>query len=106
MNYSEILFQIKGKINQISPTAQVYLYGSVARGDTSIDSDIDLLILLDSNQEKLSYHEIIDITFPLYDIEFQTGVSINPLVYTRKQWENRPIKTPFFVNVMNERMLL
>ncbi len=69
-----------------------------------MNSDIDLLILVD--KEKLSYQDVIDITYPLYDLELSENVTISPLVYTKKQWENRPFQTPFYINVMNEGIRL
>lgn len=42
----------------------------------------------------------------LYDIELNTGVLISPMIMLRKQWENRPFKTPFYINVMNEGITL
>jgi hypothetical protein len=35
-------------------------------------------------------------------VELETGIIISPLILTRKQWYERPVRTPFFINVMNE----
>lgn len=50
--------------------------------------------------------KMTDITYPLYDLELSEQVTISPLVYTRKQWLNRPFKTPFYINVVNEGVRL
>ncbi len=100
----KILSKIKRVVTKVVPGAKIILYGSEARGDSGTDSDIDLLILVD--KDELTYDEITKITYPLFDIEFDTGVLISPLVRTRKQWENRPFKTPFYLNVMNEGIVL
>lgn len=42
------------------------------------------------------------IVFPLFDVEFASGITVSPLVVSRKKWENRPFKTPFYINVVNE----
>lgn len=104
MQRKEIVEQIREIMREVAPTAQVILYGSEARGDALPDSDIDLLILVDN--DKLTLAEEETITLPLYELELKTGVIISPMVTTKKRWENRPFKTPFYINVVNEGIIL
>lgn len=100
MNRQDIIYKIKNVLQEIVPGAKVILYGSEARGDSSENSDIDILILIDQEQIPLKLkNQIID---AVYDIELESGVLISPIIYTAKQWENRPYKTPFYINVLNE----
>jgi predicted nucleotidyltransferase len=103
-NDVDIIKSIKNKIRSIDPKAKVILYGSFARGDNKDLSDIDLLILLE--KDEISIQDKIKISYPLYDIEFETGQIINPLVLSRSDWESRHRITPFYENVINEGVIL
>ena len=100
MRRPEVVRQISQVIRRADPTATAILYGSEARGDARPDSDIDVLILLDGVKQNLKRED--EISGELYDLELSTGILISPMIMLRKQWENRPFKTPFYVNVMNE----
>lgn len=99
-----ILQKIKILVQQREPSAKIYLYGSRARGTARSDSDWDLLILL--NIDKITNEIEQNITYPLYDLEFEIGEVISPMVYSEKEWESKYRITPFYSNVMKERRLL
>lgn len=95
MRCPEIIHRIKETLHHISPELKIILYGSEARGDARKDSDIDLLLLV--NKEVVTLSDKMDLTAPLYDIELETGIQINPLIESIKEWGKRI--TPFFENV-------
>ena len=86
------------------PSAKIYLYGSRAKGAAKKESDWDLLILLNKNEITREIER--SITYPLYDLEFDTGELISPMVYTENEWNNKYSVTPFYHNVMNEGKLI
>jgi predicted nucleotidyltransferase len=99
-----ILKRIKEIILQNDPSAKIFLYGSRARGTARSDSDWDLLILL--NRERITCEMEHNITDPLYELEFETGEVISPMVYSSEEWESKYRVTPLYSNIMREGKLL
>ena len=99
-NRQSILMKIKKLIEDKDSSAEVWLYGSRARGNSKHDSDWDLLILL--NRDMVTSELEQEITNPLFDLEFETGEIISPQVYSLKEWNTKFKVTPFFKNVMKE----
>lgn len=104
MRRPEIVQRIAEAIKRVAPDAKTILYASEARGDARPDSDIDLLVLLEG--EKRDFKREDEIRTPIYDLELETGVIISPMFVLRKDWENRPFRTPFYINVVNEGVVL
>ena len=99
-----VLSQIKRLLNQSAPFATVILFGSEARGEARIDSDIDLLIVIPDNL-KSGYNKIrSQITDLLYDIELRHGILISPLILTQSMWTAHT--TPFTLNVLKDGITL
>jgi uncharacterized protein len=101
---TKILNQIKRIVKDKEPSAKIYLYGSRSRGTAKDNSDWDLLILL--NKDDISNDDEREITYPLYDLEFDTGEVISPMIYTEREWNTKYKVTPFYQNVMREGILL
>jgi predicted nucleotidyltransferase len=104
MSDAKILNRIKRIVKDKEPSAKIYLYGSRSRGTAKEDSDWDLLILL--NKDSITSETEKKITYPLYDLEFDTGEVISPMVFSEKEWNSKYKVTPFYQNVMKEGRLL
>ena len=99
-----ILEQVKRIVIEKEPSAKIYLYGSRVRGNSKNDSDWDLLILV--NKEKITYEIEKNLTDSLYDLEFDSGEVISPMIYSEQEWNSKFSITPFYHNVMTEGKLI
>jgi len=101
MNKREnILNRIIGIIDKTDPGAEVYLYGSRARGEAKRLSDWDILILL--NSPNLSFKLETKFMDEFYEVELETGEIISPLLYTKKDWDEIRWNTPLYENIKKE----
>lgn len=99
MKRDEIVKRISQILRKVAPDGKAILYGSEARGEARMDSDIDVLVILPDNYDTFAQRKI-EITESLYDIELDTGVSVSPLVVLKSLWER--MTTPFTCNVAKE----
>lgn len=89
----DVLGHIENTVKDIMPLdARILLFGSRARGDARPDSDWDILIIL--NKSKRTVGDINDYACPLMELGYSIGEEINPIIYTKSEWDNRKC-TPF-----------
>ena len=103
MDRGEINITIIDYLRPYGPE-RIGIFGSYARGDYRDDSDLDLLVLVD--KDIISRFDQKRIKYPLYEIEFDTGTIISPLIFSRKDWEKNHRITPFYENVAREGRIL
>lgn len=84
---------------------KVILYGSYARGDYNQNSDIDVMILTDFNDEELVEYRM-KIRDLACEIEFEHDVVISPIVRNIDKYNNRIKVVPFYINVQKEGVVL
>ena len=100
----DILNQIKHVARTTAPKGSlVMLFGSRARGKAQKGSDWDILIVLP--QERLRQEDYDQVSYPLVELGWTLGEQINPVVYTRREWEASSI-TPFYDNVQRDAISL
>ena len=100
MERNELLGKIKSGIAGKDPGAEIYLYGSRARGDNRSDSDWDILVITPRDKVSFSYES--DLRDPILDIELESGEVISLLVYTKSDWHHKKLISPLFSNVIRE----
>jgi predicted nucleotidyltransferase len=83
----------------------VRLFGSEARGEATSESDIDVLVVVQPDTDRVQFEDrMIDIAF---DVNLEFGVYISPRVVTPRIL-NDPVwrETPFIKNVARESIPL
>ena len=84
---------------------QVILYGSYARGDYTKDSDVDIMLLVDLNEEEAEKFsdELSELGF-----EYNVGYDIwmMPVVKNLQHFKQWAAAYPFYTNVQKEGVLL
>ena len=101
---ADVLIKLKETLRDVLPVgAHAYLYGSQARGNASLDSDWDVLILLD--KQKIEAEDYDNVSYPLVELGWSLNECISPVLYTMKDWVKYRF-TPFVHNVKYEGILL
>lgn len=102
---ASILDKIKSTVTSVVAEAEIFLYGSQARGEAGPKSDVDLLILLPNSYEGMDFvKRKLDISGKLYDLSLALRIDISPLILVSKVFFAR--KTPFTINVLNDGVRL
>lgn len=88
-----------------SKLTKVIVYGSYARGDYNLSSDVDVMILvkMSDNEIKKIENQVYDLAF---DIEMDTGVDISPIIKNEEQYEYWLDTLPFYKNIHEERVIV
>ncbi len=82
-----LLQRLKAKIVERLPLRRLVLFGSRARGDNEPDSDVDVLVVLDG---PVSHESEEYVRSCAWELSYENGVVIFPLVVARTEWEEGP----------------
>lgn len=99
-----MLQKIKENVHDIDPTAEVWLYGSRARGTAREDSDWDVLVL--TKEDSVSVQRESCFVDHICDLIVESGQAIQLFVYGGKDWHNNHSVTPFYQNVQKDAIRL
>lgn len=84
---------------------KVILYGSYAKGNFNKNSDIDIMILTDMNEDEIKKYRNI-IREIACNIEIENDIVISPLLRNIEKYNDRIDIIPFYYNVQNEGVIL
>lgn len=78
-----LLQRVKELVQELSPKAEIILYGSRALGTARDDSDWDFLILLPASAAPSIETQIKD---RLYDLELETDTVLSSIIRSKSEW--------------------
>jgi len=104
MTEKTMLQRIKDNVHEIEPQAEVWLYGSRARGTAHEESDWDILVL--SPQDTLSTTEESRFMDHMCDLIVETGEVVQLFAYGKKDWHHHHRVTPFYQSVQQDAIRL
>lgn len=86
-----------------SQVIRIVLYGSVARGTNTVESDIDIALLLNGGLSKVTEDRLSDLVVDL-NLKYDTVLSVIDIDYEMfRKWEK---VIPFYKNVNGEGIVL
>lgn len=101
----DVMFErlISGLVNIFQKsTVNIILYGSVARGTQTDESDVDIAVLVKSYTKEM-HDQMIDFVVDL-ELQYNKVLSVLLIDYDKfKKWEN---VMPFYKNVKKEGIVL
>lgn len=94
----EIAKELKERLSKAADLVDFRVFGSRARGDQGEYSDMDVFVEVEY-LDKATKKKIRDIT---WEIGFENSVFISPLIFTRYEIEDSPLRASPIVKNINE----
>lgn len=95
--YEELIKLFGAKVERI------ILYGSYARGDFNLESDVDIMILLNCDQKEITKRRK-EISRIASRIGLKNDIMVSLLAHNSDDYENNMKYQPFFQNIEKESM--
>jgi predicted nucleotidyltransferase len=98
-NDLRIAEELKKKLSQVVQLLDFRVFGSRARGDADEYSDMDVFLKVE-RIDPLIKEEIEDV---IWEVGFENFIVISPLIFTREEIENTPLRSsPIVKNISEE----
>lgn len=98
MTDAEFLQAVKRSVQEIDPQAEVWLFGSRARGDARPDSDWDFLVLTEKQVDRPFKYSIWD---QLNELELSAERVISTRVWNNRYWSDMVV-TDLYQNIQED----
>ena len=93
-----IALELKNRLAGLVQLVDFCVFGSRARGDAMEDSDMDVFIEVE-NLDKDLKERVQDAA---WEVGFENFMVISPLIFTRDELENSPLRSSPIVRVIKE----
>lgn len=105
MNRNRLLKELVAGIKEIynDTVESIVLYGSVAKGTDEPESDIDIALILKSNETKGMKEKRLDL---IVDLELEFDEVLSVLCIDKNTFEKWHDTLPFYMNVRKEGVVL
>ncbi|MFB0536239.1 MAG: nucleotidyltransferase domain-containing protein [Anaerolineae bacterium] len=87
-NQLQALDEVRRRLSHDFDVEAILLYGSVVRGESDEESDLDLLILTTKPLTRTARHKITDAVF---EVNLHHGTNLSTLVVDRSAWDSGPV---------------
>ncbi|MDO8585607.1 MAG: nucleotidyltransferase domain-containing protein [Armatimonadota bacterium] len=99
-----LLRDVKLAILRHQPKARILLYGSVARGTSTRDSDYDVLVI---TPHRLSTKEEDTIYDAVYEVELAQDAVVSVMLYSTQERSTPLVKaSPYYKNIVKECLVV
>ena len=88
-----------------SHVRQIILYGSYARGDFRLESDVDIMILVDLAELELKAYAQ-QLSYMTYDFNMDNDLDIKPIAKSEAHFNKWVVNYAFYSNVHKEGVIL
>lgn len=104
---NKIINQFVQKVSNLlgNRLKKIILYGSYARGDYDKNSDIDIMILTDLNDDEIIEYRI-KVREIACDLELENDIIISPILKNVDKYNERTSVIPFYINVQKEGVIV
>lgn len=94
----EIARELKQRLSEVVPLIDFKVFGSRARGDYDEYSDMDVFLEVESIDKELK----AKISHIVWEVGFENSIYISPLIFTRYELEESPLRASPIVENINE----